>query len=211
MCWSSYMGRLSPGNDPAVCHICETHLILNGDEWTHEWCFALLPRLGVLFAPLLPAVQIIKLFVLFYMKKVGATNMSFGHHVGFLIMCLTTLILFCFVCVPQSSLLLNCQASRKPWRATQMTTLFISLLYFPSFLGAVVCVIYAILKWVEWWNDSHCSEVVFFHFALGMKTFWTLTACHCVSTAFTRRYVLHVQLHEEELRSGSYFLGLIWV
>ncbi|XP_008281098.1 transmembrane channel-like protein 5 [Stegastes partitus] len=66
--------------------------------------------IGIYFSPLLPAIQILKLFLLFYLKKVSLTQ--------------------------------NCQPPRRSGRAAQMQTIFIFLLFFPFFVGALSMVAY---------------------------------------------------------------------
>ncbi|XP_074518012.1 transmembrane channel-like protein 5 [Halichoeres trimaculatus] len=66
--------------------------------------------IGIYFAPLLPVIQILKFFILFYVKK--------------------------------ESLIQNCQPPQRSGRAAQMQTIFISLLFFPCFAGALSMVAY---------------------------------------------------------------------
>ncbi|XP_068120337.1 transmembrane channel-like protein 6 isoform X2 [Hyperolius riggenbachi] len=68
--------------------------------------------IGVLFCPLLPVIQTLKLLLLFYVKK--------------------------------ASLMRNCRSPSKPWRASHMSTVFLTLLCFPSFLGASVFLSYTV-------------------------------------------------------------------
>ncbi|XP_073915656.1 transmembrane channel-like protein 5 isoform X2 [Castor canadensis] len=72
-----------------------------------------LRRLGIFFCPLLPLIQMLNLFIMFYVKNI--------------------------------SLMMTFQPPSKAWRASQMMTLFIFLLFFPSFTG-VLCTL-AITIW----------------------------------------------------------------
>ncbi|KAI5139940.1 Transmembrane Channel-Like Protein 5 [Manis pentadactyla] len=69
--------------------------------------------IGTFFCPLLPFIQMITLFIMFYVKNI--------------------------------SLIMNFQPPSKAWRASQMMTFFIFLLFFPSFTG-VLCTL-AITIW----------------------------------------------------------------
>ncbi|MFT7812141.1 transmembrane channel-like protein 5 [Arapaima gigas] len=68
--------------------------------------------IGIYFSPLLPVMQIIKFFILFYVKKISLSQ--------------------------------NCQPPRRSGRAAQMQTVFIVLLFIPSFVGALSMLAYTV-------------------------------------------------------------------
>uniref|UniRef100_A0A8C2ELC9 Transmembrane channel-like protein n=1 Tax=Cyprinus carpio TaxID=7962 RepID=A0A8C2ELC9_CYPCA len=68
--------------------------------------------IGIYFSPLLPVMQVLKLFILFYLKKI--------------------------------SLSLNCQPPKHIGRAAQIQTVFIAILFFPSFVGVLSMVAYTV-------------------------------------------------------------------
>ncbi|XP_073697374.1 transmembrane channel-like protein 5 [Garra rufa] len=68
--------------------------------------------IGIYFSPLLPVMQVLKLFIIFYLKKI--------------------------------SLSMNCQPPKHSGRAAQIQTVFIALLFFPSFLGALSMVSFTV-------------------------------------------------------------------
>ncbi|XP_057700052.1 transmembrane channel-like protein 5 [Corythoichthys intestinalis] len=78
--------------------------------------------IGIYFSPLLPAIQIVKLFVLFFIKKVSLTH--------------------------------NCQPPRRTGRAAQMQAIFIALLFFPFFVGALST--FAYTAW-QLTPSEHCG------------------------------------------------------
>lgn len=68
--------------------------------------------IGIYFSPLLPVMQVLKLFIIFYLKKI--------------------------------SLSMNCQPPKHTGRAAQIQTVFIALLFFPSFVGALSMVAFTV-------------------------------------------------------------------
>ncbi|CAL8332460.1 unnamed protein product [Merluccius merluccius] len=103
--------------------------------------------IGIYFSPLLPVIQIIKFFILFYLKKV--------------------------------SLMQNCQPPRRVGRAAQMRTIFIALLFFPSFVGSLSMMAYTFWSLTP---SKHCGPFQGLNNTFSIVGLW-VTDLEGISTA----------------------------
>ncbi|KFO86436.1 Transmembrane channel-like 5, partial [Buceros rhinoceros silvestris] len=156
--------------------------------------------IGILFSPLLPAIQMISFSIVFYVKMV--------------------------------SLRMNCQPPRKVWRTAQMTTYFILLLFFPSFVGVLSVVgvtvwrlkpseecgpfrglpsmyaavaewvktleTYTASKWVVWiYHNLITSELFFFILSalvlIITYLYWQIKEGRKTMTKFLRKQIINVR------------------
>ncbi|KAH0631898.1 hypothetical protein JD844_019797 [Phrynosoma platyrhinos] len=97
---------------------------------------------------------------------------------------------FIIFCVKKVSLMMNCQPPRKAWRASQMNTIFVFLLFFPSFAGVLAVI--AITVW-RYKNQ----------FALDPLLFTCCLPTKCIFHCPTPLKALQEQKKETMLSTGT--------
>ncbi|KAG2455945.1 TMC5 protein, partial [Polypterus senegalus] len=105
--------------------------------------------IGIYFSPLLPLIQIIKLFLMFYLKKF--------------------------------SLMQNCQPPQRSWRAAQMMTIFILILFFPSYVGVLVTI--AVIFW-------RILIYVYYQIVVGRKMLIAILRDHIANEGKDKAFLL---------------------
>ncbi|XP_048868935.1 transmembrane channel-like protein 5 isoform X4 [Brienomyrus brachyistius] len=123
--------------------------------------------IGIYFSPLLPLIQMIKLFLLFYLKKVSLNR--------------------------------NCQPPRRSGRAAQMQTIYIALLFFPSFVGALSLVAYTV--WCLTPSDS-CGPFQ------GLNTTFEAVSLWMEDTAIISQFSWAVWIYSHMIKSELFFFLL---
>ncbi|XP_072568588.1 transmembrane channel-like protein 5 isoform X4 [Paramormyrops kingsleyae] len=162
MCWESYVGQ-----DLYRLVIVDFFFSIFGSFFGE-----FLRRIGIYFSPLLPLIQMIKLFLLFYLKKVSLNR--------------------------------NCQPPRRSGRAAQMQTIYIALLFFPSFVGALSLVAYTV--WCLTPSDS-CGPFQ------GLNTTFEAVSLWMEDTAIISEFSWAVWIYSHMIKSELFFflLALIFL
>nr|XP_023680954.1 transmembrane channel-like protein 5 isoform X3 [Paramormyrops kingsleyae] len=162
MCWESYVGQ-----DLYRLVIVNFFFSIFGSFFGE-----FLRRIGIYFSPLLPLIQMIKLFLLFYLKKVSLNR--------------------------------NCQPPRRSGRAAQMQTIYIALLFFPSFVGALSLVAYTV--WCLTPSDS-CGPFQ------GLNTTFEAVSLWMEDTAIISEFSWAVWIYSHMIKSELFFflLALIFL